>query len=76
MPKNMTDAGISYKNGGSSKKGGQALFNALKAKGYKQKGGEETPAKARMTSYAEGGGLMGYAKRGGCVLSGMNKKRK
>lgn len=60
----------------ANEKGGQALFNALKAKGYKKNGGEETAAKARMTSYAEGGGLMGYAKRGGCVLSGINKKRK
>lgn len=66
------------------KKSGQALFNKLKGMGYKQAGGESygagdgdmTPAKARMNSYAEGGGLMGYAKRGGCVLSGMNKKGK
>lgn len=56
-------------------KGGQALFDALKAKGYKKRGGgtygagdgDITPGKARMNQMADGGGLMGYM-AGGDVL--------
>jgi hypothetical protein len=64
-----------YKKGGSKGKGAQALFDALKAKGYKKMGGSTygagdgdiTPGKARMNQMAKGGGLMGYM-NGGDVL--------
>ena len=64
-----------YSKGGSKKKGAQALFDALKAKGYRKMGGgtygagdgDITPGKARMNQMAKGGGLMGYM-AGGDVL--------
>lgn len=59
------------KGGASGSKGAKALMAALKKKGYEQ--GGQTAAKARMTSYADGGGLMGF-RSGGCVLKGLKKK--
>tara|TARA_Y100001937_G_scaffold63940_1_gene87537 strand:+ start:5133 stop:5426 length:294 start_codon:yes stop_codon:yes gene_type:complete len=45
MPQRMTEAGVSYGDGGANKKnkGAQALFNKLKSQGYKMVGGAHSP---------------------------------
>lgn len=66
-----------YGKGGSKKKGAQALFDALKAKGYKRMGGSygdglthEYSRDMNMKRMAAGGGLKGFM-AGGSTYDGM-----
>tara|TARA_R100001440_G_scaffold75160_2_gene101710 strand:- start:491 stop:832 length:342 start_codon:yes stop_codon:yes gene_type:complete len=80
MPKNMTDAGMSYKKGGSKKKKMKmkkyGAGGARKMKGSMGDGGmEATPRMVDM--YAMGGGLMGTSDVMDVMMarSGMEMKR-